>query len=535
MPNWIPAQALQESGTSAALSEMQQALRGEKETNAFLNETLADLELAMEDVGWKKLGVGEGQDFTAEGRKKIADQATMMLLVNPLIIRGMMLRRSYIWGQGVSISVDDDETGQDVNKTVQRFLEDERNVVTFSGSAAREEIENLLGTTGEVFYCLPTNITTGEVLVRRIEADEIVDIVTNPQDRFTPWFYKRQWSERVIGADGSLGQPVQRKAWYPALGYYPDTRLAAIGGDAVLWDQPVRHRAVNKHGRMTRGVGDVYPAMAWARTTKEVLEAWVILFKALSRFAYQIKGDKPQQAARALQAAASVAPGNPNGTGSTLAVGSAGSLDAVAKSGALLDIEGARWPAMFVASAFGVPVTMLLSDPGQTGARAVAETLDQPTELMAKSRQSIHSEDIEAICRYVVRCSIVATLGKDTLKGDAVATDGREVVTLRGSKGEGPIRVKVEWPDFDSTSVTDKVGAIVSAASTGKLPPEVVLSELLAALKVPDADKIMDANTDDEGKFVDFNPPAPEPVVPAAPPKPDAVPADPKVPVPPAN
>lgn len=521
MPEWVRTR----DDETPLLAETRAALRAEKTQSAFLHESLADLELAIEDRGWRKVTGTDANDFSPEGRRNIADDCTMALTLNPLIIRGMMLRRVYIWGQGVSISVDDDEAGQDVNGVVQKFLEDERNVVTFSGAAAREEIENLLGTTGEVFYCLPTNINTGEVLVRRIEADEVVDIFTDPNDRFTPWYYKRQWKQRNLNADGTLSQWTEKKAWYPALGYHPTgaEKLDNIGGDPVMWDQPVRHRAVNKHGRQTRGLGDIYPAMAWAKSTKEVLEAWMMLFKSLARYAYQLKGDRPQQMARAIQSAAGPSATNPSGAGATIAPGAGGSIEAVSKSSGLLSIEGARWPAMFVASAFGVPVTMLLSDPGQTGARAVAETLDQPTELMARARQSLHSEDIEAICRYVVRCNIVATLN-GSLKGSAVADGAREVVTLSGSGKDEPVRVKVEWPDFDSTSVTDKVAAIVSAASTGKLPPEVVLSELLAALKVPDADKIMDANTDDEGKFIDFTP---EPVEPVEP--------DPTKPVPPVS
>lgn len=509
MPEWIASESLSE-GESSALAEIQARLQGEIATAEFLRESLADLELAAEDRGWQKLDEAGGTDLKAETRKKIAGQATAMLLVNPLILRGMQLRRSYIWGQDVGISIDDDETGQDVNGVIQRFLEDDRNVVTFSGSAAREDIENLLGTTGEVFYCLPTNVETGEVLVRRIEADEITDIFFDPEDRFTPWYYLRKWSEREI-SNGTLGQPKERKGWYPALGYYPSSRekLDNINGDPIFWDQPVRHRAVNKHGRMTRGLGDIYPAMAWARTTKEVLEAWVILFKALSRFAYKTRGDKPQQQAQAMLSAARPQPDNPTGAGNTYNGGQNMALEAVGKSGALLDVEGARWPAMMVASAFGVPVTMLLGDPGLSGARAVAETLDQPTELMARSRQAIHAEDIEAICRYVVRCSVVST-ASDTLQGTVAVVNGRETVTLRNKDrrktGDRTVRVRVDWPDFDSTSVTDKVAAIVSAASTGKLPPEVVLAELLAALKVPDADKIIEANTDDQGKFVPFTP-----------------------------
>jgi hypothetical protein len=57
----------------------------------------------------------------------------------------------------------------------------------------------------------------------------------------------------------------------------------------------------------------------------------------------------------------------------------------VSKSGAQIDANSSQPFATRAAAALEVPVTMLLGDPGITGARATAETLDQPTELTFKT------------------------------------------------------------------------------------------------------------------------------------------------------
>jgi hypothetical protein len=97
-----------------------------------------------------------------------------------------------------------------------------------------------------------------------------------------------------------------------------------------------------------------------------------------------------QAAADALRAANSRAanPAAPPGAGagSWAATDPGTTMSMVSKSGAQIDADSHRPLATMVAAALEVPLTMLLGDPGITGARATAETLDEPTELMARLR-----------------------------------------------------------------------------------------------------------------------------------------------------
>jgi hypothetical protein len=64
-----------------------------------------------------------------------------------------------------------------------------------------------------------------------------------------------------------------------------------------------------------------------------------------------------------------------------------------------------------VASALEVPVTMLLGDPGVTGARATAATLDQPTELAMNLRRALWSEFMTDVLNHVIDWAIRAPKG----------------------------------------------------------------------------------------------------------------------------
>ena len=481
-------------------------LRAEQETNLLLQESLADLELAAEDRGWQSLGAGDGDDFSTEGRKKIAETSALARLANPLVKRGMQLRVAYIWGQGVSVSVPDADpeqgAAQDVNEVVQAFLDHPSNRDTFTGAGAHEDNENQLGTDGELFFCLPTNPLTGEVVVRLIEPDEITEIITDPEDATRHRYYRRQYVAKQINVRGERSAPEQVTVFYPAHDYNPRgvDRLNLIDGSPVKWHEPVRAFIINKPKRRSmRGLGDIYPALAWAKSSKEVLEAWVLLFKALTRYAYQLKtkNDRVQRAAAQLRASqAQPAPiGNPTNAGATFTGGNETTLEAVSKTGAQIDANAARPVIMMVAAAFGVPITMLLGDPGVTGARAVAQTLDQPMELVMRMRRDRWTEVYTDVLTYVVNWAVKA----GRLRGAVRFEGDREVVELAGGQDR---TVKVDWPDFDSTPVREKVEAIRIADDTGKLPPEVTLAQLLAALRVENADEIWDANTDDEGKFI---------------------------------
>ncbi|MGH3375996.1 MAG: hypothetical protein ACRDP6_14755 [Actinoallomurus sp.] len=485
-------------------AELAEQLRGERQQAAFLQETLADLENRMHEPGWQRLTAYAEQEFSRPGLQQITAVCRIMAIKNPLIKRGLALRQAYVWGQGVATTARDET----VNEVIQAFLADPSNKRTFSGAQACEQLERSLGTDGNVFFALFTAPRTGRVQVRTLPWDEVTDVISNPEDRSEPWFYRREWwSETQDLATGAIIQK-RELAYYPALGHRPKARPSLVwdvhgaGPVKVMWDAPVMHIAVNGLTDWKFGVPDAYAAVDWANAYREFLTDWAQLVRALSRFAWRLtsKGTKQAAAKAKLGAAPSIDPhsGDRRFAGATVSMPPDMSLDPIPKTGATIDSESGRPLAAMVAAALDVPVTMLLGDPGTTGNRATAETLDTPTEQAAELRRAAWTDARQAIYAHVILESVRAPEG--ALKGKITVDEfGREVVELAGGI-DGT--VDINWPDLDDTPVNTIVQAIVQADSTTRIPPLVTARLLLQALGVQDVDEILDQLTDDQGNYL---------------------------------
>ena len=476
-------------------------LRGEQDTNLHLVEALADAELALEDRGWQALTAQVDTEFSREGLRTACRVARAMAVTNPLIRRGIALRIGYVWGSGVEITARD----ADVNAVIQDFLDDEGNRAAFTGEQAHEENERALGTDGNVFVALFTKPATGRVQARTIVFDEIADVITNPDDRDDPWYYLRSWTttELVPGAGGVTSRTVQRQEYYPALGYRPRVRPRALDGKPIHWDCPVLHVSVNRLDGWKFGVGDVYTALPWARAYREFLADWAQLVKALSRFAWRQTSrgrSTAQRAAAQLRQALppATAEGQSN-AGATVAMTADATLEAIPKTGATIDSESGRPLAAMIAAGLEIPVTSLLSDPGQTGARAVAETLNQPTRLVMNMRRTRWAEAHRRVLGYVVAEAVRAPRGP--LAGSVIRDEhDREVVTLAQ---DAPTTVEVSFPSLDEVDPNQLISSIKTADDTRKLPPLTIARLLLQALGVKDVDEVLEELTDADGNFID--------------------------------
>ena len=194
---------------------------------------------------------------------------------------------------------------------------------------------------------------------------------------------------------------------------------------------------------------------------------------------------------------------DPNDVGATAVSDPMSQLEAIPKTGATIDSESGRPLAAMVAAALGVPVTMLLGDPGVTGARATAATLDKPTELEMNLRRELWTEVERRIHDYVLDQAVKARRGplKGTAKRDE--SSGREVITLTGDKDGSQRTIDVAWPPLEDTPIDILVKAIVEADATGKVPPLVVARLLLEALGVDNVDEVLEDLVDADGNFVD--------------------------------
>ncbi len=486
-------------------AELREDLDRERSTVELLQESLVDLERQLFDPGWVRLTALAEVEFRPEGLRQLRAICRIYALKSPLVRRGLSLKVAYVHGQGVELAAraDGRNSGeQDVNAVIQAFLDDRGNRRAVTGPAAREQLERALGHDGEIFVVLFTKPLTGTVQARTVVADEIADVICNPDDATEPWYYHRRWNEMALDNQTGTVNPTLRERFYPAVGYRPTQRPAAFGGIPIAWDSPIVHLAVNVPLGWRRGVPDVYAAIDWAKAYKEFLEDWARLVKSLSRFAWRLtaKGQAAGQARAKIAAAPSIDPatGLPLSSGATAIMPADASLEAIPKSGATIDAESGRPLAMMVAAALGVPVTMLLADPGQTGARATAETLDQPTELEMAQRQTLWSEFLRSILDHVIAESVRAPKG--ALKGRITRDENdRETVIL---DGDTPDTIDITWPELATVDPLSLVQAIVQADSTGTVRPEEILRLLLTAMGVARTDELVAAQVDEDGNFI---------------------------------
>ncbi|MDJ0321841.1 hypothetical protein [Pseudarthrobacter sp. PS3-L1] len=454
--------------------------------------------LAREDIGWDSLTGQGGAIFTREVLARNADLVRITSIMNPLMKRGKQIRSSYVFGQGVQVAARASEGGQDLNALVTAYLTDEGNEAAVFGAQARQGIEHDLFDDGNEFVAHFVDPLTGRVQARPFAFDEIVEVVTAPGDKFTPWFYKRVWTE-VLPTESLGALTRQMTAYYPALTYQPLTKMKTYNGHPVMWPgtvggAAVYHIKVNPVGRdRIWGVGDGYSALPWSKAYKEFLEAWAVLMQALSRIAGVIK-DKNSKA-QGMRAAANQIQSGP--AGQMVATGT-GDVEFPSKSGATLDSESGRPLAAMVAAALGIPVTILLADPGVTGSRATAETLDLPTRLEMMGRQEVHAQFYRASVGYAIEQAVMAPRGP--LKGTVLRDGDRLLIALAADQ---EATVEVNFPDLEEIDIKTLMDAIVMADGTGKVPPLEILKLILHALRIRDIEEILDQVTDDNDQYIE--------------------------------
>ena len=468
-----------------------------------LEEALSDAQLMLsrEDIGWASLtgDVTNSGTIPREVIKGKTVQARVHAIMDPLIRRAVALHIGYVWGGGVQIAAKEAADGQDVNAVVQGFLTDPSNLPGFTSALAQEGRERAYQTDGETFHALFTSPLSGRVQVRSIPCLEVTDVLTNPEDADEVWFYKREWVSTALTATGATTTTTResRTTYYPSIWHRPATRVRTINGHEVRWDAPVIHTLVNPNGG--RGTPDLMAALAWSTGYKEFLQDWARLVKALSRFAFQATA-KTRTGAAAARAAIATAPATTDGQiGATIVTGADQKIEAIGKSGATIDSNSGRPLAALVGAATGLPVTMLLADPGVTGARATAETLDRPLANQIRARRRLHGDLIGQVLDYVIREAVRAPQGalKGRITRDPVT--GREFVTLHGGED---YQVEVVWPSLDDVDVKVLMDAIDTADGLDKLPPELLARLSMQALGVEDIDGWMDKVMTDDGQFL---------------------------------
>lgn len=483
--------------------QLEESARQQGQFNDTLVERIAELELALEDAGWLRLGDTSLEEFSREGLRRITRLARIFYLKNPLVQRGVNVQTHYVWAQGISIKAVDER----INEVVQAFLDDEKNIVELTGHQARMTKEMELQTDGNLFFVLFPNQSDGTVRLRSIPFSEMDDVIRNPDDSMEPWYYKRTWMEQKFNTKTGTVVGGQKTAYYPDWQYNPRAaKLATIEAKPVMWDSPVYHVKVGGFSDWKFGVSEVYAALDWAKAYKEFLEDWASIVRSYRRFAWVYSGAKSTAEIAAVKGKMHTTYATAGGTsqetvpppvtGAEAILREGRDLQPVKTAGATVAAEDGRQLKLMVCAATGLPETFF--GDVSVGTLATAKSLDRPTELQMKSRQTLWADIYKDVLHYTLLWAVKAPSGPLRGLGRILEQidDGNTVQTVEWNEGVDS-QIDVAFPPLIEADVKEAVGAIVDAATlkgaldADTIPRQDLVRMLLTALGVDDVDEVI--------------------------------------------
>lgn len=371
--------------------------------NELVESRMADIQLAIDDIGWKPLGQDMGGDELDKGTlEETSDLLRAMVTINPLVKRGVAVRTSYIWGKGIQFEGVEETHDVFTNPLNKRFL--------FSSEALAEN-ERALATDGNFFVLAKGQIrgrrsaTSMAPRAIRIPFKQITAHVCNPENPEEVWFYRREWTETTN--TGEANGDVKRKvAWYPSDLYEEPRgkrRPQTIQKVKIDWSGVLIDHCVNKQVGWRWGIPDAMSVIFWAKSHKEFLEDQARLVKAYSRFAFKATAPTPKSVkAVATKVGASTAT-SPHGVrediGGTAVMAPGANLQAVGRTSGSVDFSTGLPLASYVAAGLEIPLTDLLSDSSLSN-RSAAETLTASKLAAMVERQKSWASFFERLFAY---------------------------------------------------------------------------------------------------------------------------------------
>ena len=379
------------TGLQQAVEAYGRELAVERASAGLLRESVADLQMQLEEGGYMQLGKGEG--LSRADLVAIARRARMFYLRNPLARRAVYTQTAYVFGQGVEFSAAEEDAQDDVDA----ITGDRGNRRAVFGHQALMELETALQLDGNVFIAVFSG-SDGSNQVRTLPHDQVTGVVTNPDDASEPWYYLREWT-----VDSK-----QYRLAYPELGLEKPEKSIEVDGRTWEVDTArVLHVRVNATADMAFGASELTSAMPWARSYTEFLEDWATIVKSLSRYAWKVQAAGGQAGVDALTAklgsnltSSTMMDTNlPPAVGSML-VTSGVEVEPMPKGGATVSVNDGRRLLLMVSAATGI-FEHYMGDPS-TGNLATATAMERPMELQFRDRQQLWADTLGELLTWCV-------------------------------------------------------------------------------------------------------------------------------------
>lgn len=244
----------------------------------------------LEDVGYYLLNAKIGDiDLKPVQREKFYRRALKYYLEDPLVLRAVDMQPTYVFGRGLPRP---ESTNPLVQAAIDTFWDDEDNKLSLTTFKAQFSRAIELQLQANIYFVI---FETSEGLkVGTLPHEEVVDIVTDPENRLRPIWYKRRYQEQVYdftsGGYHPAGDP--KVIWYQdwkheaPRGFKPSP--GKDGANAIAKGK-IFHVKVGSTGEMKFGVPQIQRILDWAKAHNEWMRARVAISKAAAQFAWERK------------------------------------------------------------------------------------------------------------------------------------------------------------------------------------------------------------------------------------------------------
>lgn len=259
-----------------------------------LREEMSLYRRSLEDIGWINLSQDQysREELIAGGFHFMIKRCRIMYVNNPLCKHWVHLTTSFVFGRGLSVPSSKDAELQDI---LEKFWDDPDNKKTLTSVGPQRMISNKLQYEGNLFFMLFDD-EEGQVRVRLLNTVEIVDIITDDEDRNKYLFYKVSLTNRSYNYQSDTYDNQKTQFWYIPDIDNEEPKSFKVPQNKLKDDCRIFHVRINCDINDKFGIPDLYAGLDWVKAHKDMAGDMATLIKALSQFAWKkkVKGGAAQ-------------------------------------------------------------------------------------------------------------------------------------------------------------------------------------------------------------------------------------------------
>lgn len=474
-----------------------------------LREEVSLYKRTLEDIGWINLSQDQysREELIAGGFHFMIKRCRIMYVNNPLCKHWVHLTTSFVFGRGLSIPTSEDD---DLQAILKKFWEDPDNKKTLTTTQPQRMISNKVQYEGNLFFMLFDD-EEGNIRVRILNTVEVVDIITDNEDRNKYLFYKVSLTNRQYDYRSDSYDNQKTQFWYIPDIDNENPKEYGVPLNKLKDDCRIFHVKTNCDINDKFGIPDLYAGLDWVKAHKDMAGDMATLIKALSQFAWKkkVKGGAAQVNNILAKMKATTNLSNISTMAGKTQIENEGvdmeSID-VKTGGVDIADKGLKSMQMMVCSASGI-FYHYFGDPS-TGNLATATSMELPMVKKFEDYQMLWMYIYTVILLYLFRRKIEVGLLEGSVEYDP-KTGYMTIITTKD------LKIDMDFPPIIEQDLLKVAQSIQIAKAEGLISDECASRLYLLAAEVDDIDteienaiKDLQASRDREANSMVINEPA---------------------------